>query len=453
MKETTENPPQDAEPGPDLESLDPDFEPDVLVRRLFMEKLLSAVVLILLLGFSLQFWIFSRSEMWTIDDERDLGATLGISVVVAFVFGILLLLRWRNLRRELAWREKVDRQLNLLKAAVETMEIGITISDIRGRILYVNRAEAEMHGWEVEELIGKPARILAPTEIWKDLDLEDFIARGRSRRESLNIRSDGTVFPVQLISDVVTGVGGKPVGIVTSCEDISERKKGEEELHESRKRLRELASHLEKVRDTERSRIAHEIHNDLGAGLTVLKLDLSLLGVLLEEDPDDAVGKLHSMEENIDGMIDRIRRLSRQLRPFLLDDAGLGAALEWYAEDLIGRTGIPIELDLPEEDPPLDDETREILFRVFQEGVTNALRHAEPEIIRVELRAGPDRVEMTIVDNGRGYPGDPTLDSSTFGLLALKQRIETAGGTFDFSGNPGQGVHLGVSLPLKGMKS
>lgn len=417
-----------------------------------MEKLLAVVILLLLIFFALQFLIYSRSDLWTQDSSNSLGRTLVISLVVAVGLGLVLLLRWRNLRRELDWKERVDRQLHLLKAAAETMEIGITISDVHGRIRYVNRAEAEMHGCLPSEVVGRESRSFAPKELWIIQTVEQLQATGLSKRESLNLRADGSVFPVQLISDVVCDSEGQPIGIVTSCEDITDRKLGETELRRSRENLKQLARHLEEIRDSERAAIAHEIHNDLGAALTVLKLDLSLIELGLGENRELPIEKLHAMEENIDGMIDRIRRLSRQLRPFLLDDAGLNAALEWYTRDFMSRTGLSIDLEIPEGDPPVDAGGREILFRTFQEGVTNVLRHAESDKVSVRLEVLEDLVLLSVSDHGVGCSEDPPPDSKAFGLLALRERVESYGGSFVFSGIPGQGADLRVSIPIEGCK-
>jgi len=428
----------------------PPLEADRVVRNLFMEKLLAVVVLVLLLGVILQFWIFKTSELFDLDTSRSLGSTLLISIFVAVTLVLLLVMRWKRLRKELERRIEVDRQLQLLKAAAETMEIGITISDVDGRILYVNRAEARMHGYEVPaELVGREARNFAPEELWNVQSLGRIKKSGLAKRESLNIRADGSVFPVQLISDVVCNRKGEPVGIVTSCEDISDRKARETELQESRRNLRELALHLEKIREAERLEIAHEIHNDLGAALTVLKLDLALLAARYAENQELEIEKLHAMEENIDDMIDRIRRLSRQLRPFLLDDAGLVAAIEWYCRDFSDRTGIPIDFEAEEISGPIAADSRELLFRTFQEGVTNALRHASPRRISVVLREQGDRIALSVSDDGEGCPGDPTRSSKAFGLLALRERAESQGGAFEFRSEPGAGATLKVTVLRK----
>jgi len=126
--------------------------------------------------------------------------------------------------------EEAIRTLRSYEKALETMQIGVTITDLDGKILYVNRAELQMHGYTEEEVIGKNARIFGPRYTWKKMSREDLLKMKRWKRESVNMRKDGTTFPVQLMSDVVTDDGGEPIGIVTTCEDITNRKKMEEEI-------------------------------------------------------------------------------------------------------------------------------------------------------------------------------------------------------------------------------
>jgi PAS domain S-box-containing protein len=132
--------------------------------------------------------------------------------------------------RDITERRRAEEALRQLEKAVETMQLGVTITDMKGKILYTNSAEADMHGYQVEELIGKDVRTLAPPERWKPLTIEQIQEMKSWRRESVNIRKDGSIFPVQLLSNVVTDAAGHPIGIVTSCEDITERRRAEETL-------------------------------------------------------------------------------------------------------------------------------------------------------------------------------------------------------------------------------
>ncbi|MEW6584855.1 MAG: PAS domain S-box protein, partial [Nitrospirota bacterium] len=136
----------------------------------------------------------------------------------------------RCILRDVSERKRAENMLKLLKEAVESLPIGITISDVDGRIVYLNPAEAQIHGYSVDEVVGKDSRIFAPEELWKPVTFEDIHLKGIWKRESINIRKNGETFPVQLISIAVKNAQGVPIGIVIACEDITERKKAEEEL-------------------------------------------------------------------------------------------------------------------------------------------------------------------------------------------------------------------------------
>ncbi|MEK7850577.1 MAG: PAS domain S-box protein, partial [Deltaproteobacteria bacterium] len=158
------------------------------------------------------------------------------------------------LQAEVVERKKTEEELRSLKEAVETMQLGVTIADVGGNILYTNLAEAKMHGYEVEELIGKDVRIFAPAENWNRMPVENMKEVKSYKRESLNVRKDGSTFPVQLLSDALTNADGRLIGIATYCEDITERKRLAEELLKVNK--------LESV-GTLAAGIAHDFNNIL----------------------------------------------------------------------------------------------------------------------------------------------------------------------------------------------
>ena len=425
--------------------------PDALInKRIYQERIAAVIVMVLLIGFTLQYWIYSRSGLW-FENQTRIGDLLVLSVVVAFGLFVLLVFRWRTMRREFAWRAHLNQQLHLLKAATENMEIGLTISDVEGRILYVNQAEAHMHGYRVHELIGKPSRILAPEKLWDPLSREQTIGLGRSKRESLNQRADGSIFPVQLISNVVFDRTENPLGVVTICEDISERKATEAALETSREQLRGLALHVDEIREKERAQVAHEIHNDLGADLTVLKMNLALIEEELARAESEQLERVHRMAETIDGMVDLIRSISLSLRPFLLDDVGLIAAIESLAADLEKRTEVRLELQLPDNEPPLDEDRKETVYRAFQEGVTNSLRHAKATTVQVRLQVEHGAVVLQVSDDGTGLRHDPLVSPTAFGLVGLRERVHDAGGELHLGSGPNaSGTMLRVSLPTAG---
>ncbi|MFQ5990723.1 MAG: PAS domain S-box protein, partial [Candidatus Methylomirabilales bacterium] len=158
-------------------------------------------------------------------------------------------------------RKRAEKALRWLEKAVETMELGVTITDTDGRIVYINSADASMHGHTVEDLIGKDVRILAPSELGEPMTVDQTQKVDTWRRQSVNIRKDGTTFPVQLISRAVTNAAGEPIGIATICEDITERKRVEEELEAAQLQLIQSAK-LESVGRLAAG-VAHEVKNPL----------------------------------------------------------------------------------------------------------------------------------------------------------------------------------------------
>jgi signal transduction histidine kinase len=201
------------------------------------------------------------------------------------------------------------------------------------------------------------------------------------------------------------------------------------------------------VREKERARIAHEIHNDIGAALTVLKINLAMIEEHLARESSAHIERVHRMLESLDAMIDLVRSISRRLRPFLLDDVGLNAAIEWHVQDLHKRTGVLVQLSLPAEELELTEEVKETLFRVFQEASTNSLRHAGSRQLWVELTRNASEVCLTVRDDGPGITQDQIDNPSGFGLLGLKERIEQARGEFSIQGSPERGTEVTARVP------
>jgi len=231
-------------------------------------------------------------------------------------------------------------------------------------------------------------------------------------------------------------------------QEITERKRAEEELKQSRERLRDLASHLQWIREEERRRIAREIHDELGQALTALKMDIHWLDHRLPKDQPLLLEKAKTMSRLVDVTVQSVRRISSELRPGLLDDLGLSAAIEWQANEFSRRTGIQCDTVSDPEDIVLDQDRSTAVFRIFQETLTNIARHANPTAVEVILKETSGKVELEVRDNGKGITEKQVSDARSFGLIGMGERVHYLGGDLRISGARNKGTTVKASIPI-----
>jgi len=221
-------------------------------------------------------------------------------------------------------------------------------------------------------------------------------------------------------------------------------------LKHSREQLRRLTAYQNEVREQERTRIAREIHDQFGQSLTILKMDLAWIRKHVPTDDPVLNEKLADMFGMIDESMDNLHAVTAELRPVVLDDFGLAAAIEWQAENFRQRSsiGCRFENDGFEPDLPIDQATA--LFRIFQEILTNIIRHADADDVVVRLEKLGDELMLQVADNGRGITGDEINSPNAFGLLGIRERLYPLGGRVAFEGRTGQGTRVTIHLPLPG---
>jgi signal transduction histidine kinase len=228
--------------------------------------------------------------------------------------------------------------------------------------------------------------------------------------------------------------------------EIAERRLAEEQLHESKENLRALAARLQSVVEEERTRIAREIHDELGQALTGLKMDLTWVTGRLPKDQKALAGKMKSIFQLIDSTIQSVRRIATGLRPEVLDEVGLAAAIGWQARDFQKRTGIRCKVALPADSLALDRERLTATFRIFQELLTNVARHANATKVDIALRLDKDALVLKVQDNGKGIAEREVNHSKSLGLLGIRERVSLLGGKVEITGAPGKGTHVLVSI-------
>jgi signal transduction histidine kinase len=254
------------------------------------------------------------------------------------------------------------------------------------------------------------------------------------------------VIPEVLRSKLSVFVGLHDMNRMLSAE-LAERALTEQRLRSSEENLRALAGHLQSVREEERIHIAREIHDELGQALTGLKYDIgSLARKSLNDDPETAE-KTQALSQAIDRIINSVRRIASGLRPEVLDEIGLAAAIEWQAREFQRRTGIRCTVDIERGFPDPDKERSTALFRIFQELLTNVARHANASRVKAQVTDG-EAITLTVEDNGRGIKDVEIESPTSLGFMGLRERVLAFGGNIEVQGEEGKGTKVFVSIPM-----
>jgi PAS domain S-box-containing protein len=264
----------------------------------------------------------------------------------------------------------------------------------------------------------------------------------------------GEVRTVHAQGEVIANAEGKLIAMSGTGQDITDRKEIEEELRDSREQLRQLSGYLQAAREEERSRISREIHDQFGGALTAIKMDVrQVQRALNEQAPTEETRtkintRLDSMAELIDSTAKTIRRIAADLRPSVLDDLGLEAAIEWQLQEFQTRSGIHCDLIMEVSDLVLDADGSTALFRVFQEALTNVARHAQATHIDVNLSKEDEFLILEVRDNGKGILPENMIGSHSLGLVGMRERVGLLAGDLNISGKPGEGTTILARIPL-----
>jgi signal transduction histidine kinase len=269
---------------------------------------------------------------------------------------------------------------------------------------------------------------------------------GHFEAEGWRVRKDGSRFWANVAITSVHSLAGEHIGFAKVTRDLTERIEMENSLRESREQLRRLSAHLDKAREEERTRIAREIHDELGGTLTGLKMDVTQLQRYVGPEGRH---KLEAYAQAINEAVKTVRRIATELRPAILDDFGLLAAMEWQLREFERRSGIHCHWHCTLEAVELPGDNTTAVFRVFQESLTNIARHAQASEVRVTCTRLGSQLHLEIVDNGIGIAPQQLRGTRSLGLVGMRERVRQLGGTVDVQGRPGQGTTVAVTLPLE----
>lgn len=357
-----------------------------------------------------------------------------------------------SITRDVTERKRAEEALqqseSLFRSLTETTSAWVFIAQ-GAKLLYFNAAAEAGTGYTRTELVDK--------EIWAVIHPDDH----QLIRERIEARVRGLPLSLNYEVRALTKVGETRWMQVTTTRieyqgaaaelstafDITDRKRGEEQLRISEQRLHQLAGYLQTAREQERTRIAREIHDELGQAMTALKMDLAWLAKQLPGEQTSLHERLQGMNDLANDTIKTVRRLVTQLRPGVLDDLGLLAALEWQAHEFQTRTGITCEFIADAEVNDLSPEHATALFRICQESLTNVARHAQATEVTIHLWGEGNHLLLEVKDNGRGITINETTNSCSFGLQGMQERAFLLGGEFHLTGSPNKGTTVTARIP------
>jgi signal transduction histidine kinase len=229
--------------------------------------------------------------------------------------------------------------------------------------------------------------------------------------------------------------------------DFTDRVKAQEKIRETTEQLRMLTAHLQHIREEERKRIGREIHDELGQQLTAIKMDVAWLDKKMPEAETVFKTKLKNIIELLDGSNKSIRRILSELRPGILDDYGLLDALEWLGNQFTANTGVPLNFTAAEKNFKSSAPVVTCIFRVYQEALTNITKYAKATKVLTSLSIEDGIICVRIEDDGKGFTPELVQTHKSFGLLGMKERVLSLGGTFELNSAAGTGTKIAIKLP------
>ncbi|WP_175959095.1 PAS domain S-box protein [Burkholderia pyrrocinia] len=395
--------------------------------------------------------------------QRAAGTVLAAGLIASFAFAALVhaLMRGRSgaTADSGASSRGILNEARMMGIIRSSMEAIITIDEKQTVVIFNPMAE-QVFGVSAMEAIGAPLSRFIPERFRAAhaRHVDQFGVTGVSERQMgrqrvlFGLRASGEEFPIEASISQIRDASGKLYTVM--LRDITERLRAENALKQSREELRELSANLQNVREEEKTRIARELHDDLGQQLTALKMDLSVVEQQLRvpgrAQPDEGMlSHLQGMRRLIDATVASVRRIAADLRPVMLDDLGLVPAIEWLANDFTNRYGIDVERHIETGGLTFTSAGATTLFRIVQEALTNVARHADATRVALRLDIEDGFCVLRVADNGRGAaPGGTVHEDKSFGLIGIRERAHMLGGTVTIDTALARGFSITVALPL-----
>ncbi len=350
--------------------------------------------------------------------------------------------------------QRMDASQARLDAIVDSaMDPIITVDEAQGIVLF-NRAAEQVFRCARAEALGAPLERFIPQRFRAahrghvgQFGRTGITSRRMSESTTLwALRADGEEFPIEASISQAGAPGSRYYTVI--LRDITLRKRSEDTMLRQQRELRELSARVVEAREEEKTRIARELHDELGQLLTALKMDLAWLRERLPAGGGELAAKAQGMGQLLDQTVASTRRISADLRPLMLDDLGLAAALDWLTQNFSKHTGIATDLVIDDAVAQVREPIASALYRITQESLTNIAKYAKATGAEIRLEHDEDWVELTVRDNGRGIKAADQHKHGTFGLRGIRERVSLLGGSVTIVGEPGRGSEVRARVPL-----
>jgi PAS domain S-box-containing protein len=356
-----------------------------------------------------------------------------------------------GIHRDVTEQRKVEERLRFQAQLLDSVLESVVATDLDDRVTFWAKGAETLFGYTADEMLGMS---LAPLTFPDDRDPADALRRVRGEvtrtgswtGRMVPCRRKGSSFWADVTFAPVLNTDGSPVGLIAIHRDVTELRRNQELVKVSHERTRNLAARLMAIREQERSSIARELHDELGQALTRLNIDVSWLTQQLPARL--RTRRVASMGPLVDRTIRTVQQISSQLRPPILDDLGLEAAIEWHVHEFAEWSGCRSDLSLSIGAMPRDRDRDIAIFRILQEALTNVARHARAETVTVRAVRTDDEFVLEIEDDGIGIPQAKLTGQHSYGLTGMAERAEGLGGELHVTVPPGRGTNVRLRLGL-----
>ena len=343
-------------------------------------------------------------------------------------------------------RRQTAKHLAFQSRLLDSVRESVIAMDLDLRITFWNRGAETLYGYTAQEAIGCDVRSLIIPHERADIALnQEHVRAGKWQLVERRRRKDGKILWSDIVASTVNDSDGQPSGIIAIHRDVTELLQNQAALGQSRQQLRDLASRLMEVREQERTALSRELHDELGQLLTRLKIDICwLVDALPARRRTKRVDAIVPM---VDKILDTVRHISSELRPAILDDLGLGPAIEWQGQEFTEWNRCPCTVDVRLDDLKPDPTRDTAVFRIVQEALTNIARHAQARSAHIAGSVDDGTLTIEIHDDGIGFSESEIGSSQSLGVIGMRERAKVAGGSIDLRRSTFGGTIVRIQVP------